>query len=691
MESRPPFSLSNLYNKKILRSGLWVVWICGFFLIGFSFYGTQMLPTFLKERNKVEKFDDFSSPKITIFAAPMPFVGSIGERQSLAVRSWLGLSENINVVLFGQDPSVFSFADSYDSRVSVESGIDFTFLGTPFFHSMIARSLASTSDISALVDPETILLSNFYSTMEYAHKLDENWLVVSSSQNVSDFPFLLHSDGKKWLTDNGKHVRIQKLQEFLARNFSSKPCGDKMIIAWNNGGDVPLHKGVLPPFLYGKGLHNHWIVTEALISDFRLVIDASLTISSFYLDNIDPENYVSGRNWELTGNSLLGRLYGSFSFREANYSNLFRFCKCGRNYLFVNTHQNVAYPLGYKRSLNLRNKVISLSSTRDEIQNCVDVVKSLEGIQVCFAKKPLKLLTSSISLSLSLENLLSILSDNNKTIVLGVAGYSYKDMLMSWICRLRHLQVSNFLVCALDHEIYEFSVLQGLPVIDCAYRPTNISFDNCHFGTECFQRVTKVKSRMVLQILKLGYSVVLSDVDVYWFKNPLPYLTSFGPSVLVAQSDEYNLTGPINLPRRLNSGFYYAHSDNITIAALHKVVEHAANSNLSEQPSFYDTLCGEGGSYRLGDNQCLEPETKLLVHFLDRDLFPNGAYRGLWEERDTKKACLEINCFILHNNWINGRKKKLERQVLSGLWDYDINTRMCLQSWHGNINTGNYF
>lgn len=75
--------------------------------------------------------------------------------------------------------------------------------------------------------------------------------------------------------------------------------------------------------------------------------------------------------------------------------------------------------------------------------------------------------------------------------------------------------------------------------------PRNISFDNCHFGTECFQRVTKVKSRMVLKILKLGYNVLLSDVDVYWFRNPLPYLSSFGPGVLMAQSDEFNETSKV--------------------------------------------------------------------------------------------------------------------------------------------------
>lgn len=52
-----------------------------------------------------------------------------------------------------------------------------------------------------------------------------------------------------------------------------------------------------------------------------------------------------------------------------------------------------------------------------------------------------------------------------------------------------------------------------------------------------------MKSRLVLQILRLGYNVLLSDVDVYWFGNPLPFLLSFGPAVLVAQSDEYKETG----------------------------------------------------------------------------------------------------------------------------------------------------
>lgn len=68
--------------------------------------------------------------------------------------------------------------------------------------------------------------------------------------------------------------------------------------------------------------------------------------------------------------------------------------------------------------------------------------------------------SAAVDAPYSLGMLLQLAADKNRSVVLGVAGASYRDMLMSWVCRLRHLRVTNFVVCALDHETYEFSVLQ---------------------------------------------------------------------------------------------------------------------------------------------------------------------------------------------------------------------------------------
>lgn len=101
---------------------LWSVWLSGFVFIALSLYATQRLPS-LKDHSRASKDVIFG---ITIFTAPKPFKGSPGAKQTLAVRSWLALSPYVTVVLYSQDPSVASFADAFDSRVLVDTNIDFT-------------------------------------------------------------------------------------------------------------------------------------------------------------------------------------------------------------------------------------------------------------------------------------------------------------------------------------------------------------------------------------------------------------------------------------------------------------------------------------------------------------------------------------------------------------------------------------
>lgn len=214
-----------------------------------------------------------------------------------------------------------------------------------------------------------------------------------------------------------------------------------MIMAWNNG-DIPLHNGGLPPFLYGKGFHTLWVINEALSSNFRFVFDASWTISSFFISNLGED---TAKNWEKVGNSYLGAFYGSLFFHEATYSNIIKLFKCNGNYHFGSTTKNIVYPIG--------------SPKHKKLLSCFDKLKSLEENVGCSKKNQLMSLEPLV-LPFSLELLLSSRANHNNTIVLAVAGYSYKDMLMSWVCRLHVLHVSNFVVCALDDEIYDFCVLQ---------------------------------------------------------------------------------------------------------------------------------------------------------------------------------------------------------------------------------------
>eukprot|EP01018_Ginkgo_biloba_P023351 Gb_30925 [translate_table: standard] len=743
------------FKQQALQVALWSTWLAGFLLIGLSLYATQLLPS-LMDQGKPEKTQSQGvnfSLTVAVFSAPRPFAGITGARQMMAVHSWLALSPDLQVVLFGQHPSVFSFAKTLEPRVTVDTTIDFTFLGMPLFHSMVSRARASNSNIVVLIEPESVLLPDFMSALLYTHALEHDWLLVAMSPKVSHFPFYMDGPGQHWVEQSGRHVEHGKVQQYVIQNRQWSNCEGGKLWAWNTG-ELPLHAGVMPPFIYGKGFHNEWLLNEALSSDFRFVFDASEAISIFHPENVVRFSEHStesiditekgGTIWEFEGNTHLAALYGSFYFRPANFSNNpVKLVKCDGTYSFINPpdepksrqalnlqifptevntdregseHQikNGKLMTSFRRfflgkrqrkpSVRLDQSFIQGTGRSDmwksmilgsrkqrQIAECIHK-SNTEGrkldcptLQMKIALKP----SLTLSLPFSLESLLQKVTNNGNTVVLAVVGNNYRDMLMSWVCRLRRLRISNFIVCAVDQQVYQFAVLQGLPVFMDG-PAMNISFDDCHFGSQCFQRVTKVKSRIVLQILQLGYNVLLSDVDVYWFKDPIPYLKAYGPGVLTAQSDEYNETEPLNLPRRLNSGFYFAQSDHATIAALDKIVKHAALSDMSEQPSFYDILCGEGGVHRVGDYLCVEPETNLTVHFLDRNKFPNGAYKGLWEKGNVEGICKEQGCIVLHNNWISGRKRKLERQVLSGLWDYDVSSRMCLQSWQGAKSMNSY-
>lgn len=239
-------------------------------------------------------------------------------------------------------------------------------------------------------------------------------------------------------------------------------------MAWNNGG-LPLHTGVLPPFLYGKGLHNHWIINEVMSSELRFIFDASWTITSFYLKEPDqlPVKLVEGskfpniknRSWENVANSHLGALYGSLYFHGVNYSNFVKHLKCDGQHLFANIVENISYSFLHRSSLRLWERWILHPGREKKTMKCIHAIASLQRNMDCSVKHQSDSSTP-LYLPFSLESLLPVIADKNKTIVLAVAGYSYKDMLMSWVCRLRSLLITNFVVCALDQDVYQFSILQ---------------------------------------------------------------------------------------------------------------------------------------------------------------------------------------------------------------------------------------
>lgn len=155
----------------------------------------------------------------------------------------------------------------------------------------------------------------------------------------------------------------------------------------------------------------------------------------------------------------------------------------------------------------------------------------------------------------------------------------------------------------------------------------------------------------------------------------------------------------------------------MSIAAFEDIVAHAMQSETSEQPSFYHILCGGAtGLMRVGDDRCLytssrlakalahttgndasvlpldqvpnaasiipTPQHSLVVVFLDRLQYPNGAVHDYWS---TDLHAINHNMRILHNNWVVGTRSKVTRLIEHRMWFYDVAEMVCLYDDHPSV------
>lgn len=138
------------------------------------------------------------------------------------------------------------------------------------------------------------------------------------------------------------------------------------------------------------------------------------------------------------------------------------------------------------------------------------------------------------------------------TVILIGFNSGYHDMLLNMVCRLQQLGMNNYVIAAFDADAFAYCQSQVLPCFAVHYdthpadaaapehpveakrrttaeapasghkkeggaaASTSVASSAQAFGTKGFRALTKVKSQQVLRILKLGYDVVWSDVDIFW-------------------------------------------------------------------------------------------------------------------------------------------------------------------------------
>ncbi|CAI5514856.1 unnamed protein product [Closterium sp. Naga37s-1] len=312
----------------------------------------------------------------------------------------------------------------------------------------------------------------------------------------------------------------------------------------------------------------------------------------------------------------------------------------------------------------------------------------------------------------SLEQLLPIVASEQQAVILLAASFEDREAAMNSICRLRNLGMANYILAALDARMYAYAFLQGIPVFmhkasvsnQSANPPTAAFVAPSSNDTSSASLLAAVAPVLMMQILRLGYSVLWADVHTVWFSNPLPYLLSLDSNTLAVQSMSSDMHHAPNSARTIGAGVLFARPSHLSLKALASVVAYMAavraeageeggigggsgaegEDEVEEYRAFHDVLCGEGGRLKAGKDLC-RWNNGFKVVFLDRGLFPTGSIKGIWDTPPSLgglgRTCEKLGCIAVQNSGIVGRASRAERLHAHGLRAYDSRRRMCIRSW----------
>lgn len=276
-----------------------------------------------------------------------------------------------------------------------------------------------------------------------------------------------------------------------------------------------------------------------------------------------------------------------------------------------------------------------------------------------------------------LEGLLQRVSPNASRLVVAVAvNYAFRDLALNFVCNLHRLRIPNYIVLAMDRPVYRYLSAHGANVFfyeDTPRRRLLADPGGDRFGSTAFVETSRRKSLLVLKVLRLGYSVVFSDVDVVWVRDPIPHLVAH-PFDFVMQSDRNHNDRDAALNYNLNSGFYLARASSRSVMALRAIVKYAVVIRRSEQKAFNYVLCGAfkdhhaGPGTRVGAQECTYRKGGATVIALPLDDFPNGSNDAIWLNRSTPFINAYPSVVAVHANYVEGMANKVDRIKRIGFW-----------------------
>lgn len=297
--------------------------------------------------------------------------------------------------------------------------------------------------------------------------------------------------------------------------------------------------------------------------------------------------------------------------------------------------------------------------------------------------------------------------EHRQVVLMTIASRQVAHFLLNLRCYTEQTSRLHPVLFALDENMTRFADAWNVPSI-AWYNAANTAHGKngtsqipmAPFGSKAFSQVSNTKLVIVYQVLRLGFDILLTDVDIVWctdLRVRFSQMLAEYPDVDVfMQSNRKTENGS----GQVNTGFYYAKATKGSIDMFKAVVDiipDAVKRRSDDQTLFYNTACAGGhkASNATGGTGTTQPrlmddgsgryETfcdwkfgRCKLMFLPLYEFLNGAveprnettgegiaYRGVTGYLG--QQCKEKKISVWHANWIRGDGKRYH-MIRQRLW-----------------------
>ena len=264
----------------------------------------------------------------------------------------------------------------------------------------------------------------------------------------------------------------------------------------------------------------------------------------------------------------------------------------------------------------------------------------------------------------------STIATNKREIVILLVTEGYADIFSNFLCFIKSSEseslrnFNSFLVLTPSQIIYNLSKSNNIaslliPQNQSIYvlNITDVSLVN--FGTLLYQQILFKRTQIVFDLLLLGFTPIVADIDTVWLRNPLDIIHLQRNYDIFVTKDKAEICG----------GFIYLNNTENTVVfwsvLLNKhqaLIEKAINNNNGRLEDFFMSEQKELTKMILGgkDEMYQDP---LQIYILSTEHFPNGYdYFNLRLHKNSSQSV------VIHNNYMIGKELKRSRFEKYGLW-----------------------